>query len=85
MGVVTERYTPKPMAANSTFKTGGSQIGGFICSVAGTINVYEADGTTAILSAFPMAAGVYYPLPFALQGVGAVVVLSGGAAGTLLT
>lgn len=81
-----ERYTGYPMAANATLTLGDSsvrQIGGFICSVAGTITV-ASQGVT-LLNAHPVAAGQYLPLPILLQGAGGVTVtLAGGAAGLFL-
>lgn len=62
-------------------------LGGFLAKTAGTVSITDADGTT-VLDAFPVAAGIYHPLPMNLAGqrntTGAVVTLGGGASGTLL-
>lgn len=81
---IKERYTPIKIAANGTATLTGDQIAGFLCTVSGTLNATDFNGTNFI-SALPVTAGVYYPLPFYLGGYGglATVVLSGGAAGTL--
>jgi hypothetical protein len=85
MATVRERYSPKPMSANSTYKIpqGISSIGGFLCTVSGTLNVYN-DSNINIVVNLAVTAGTYYPLPFliGMNGNGSVV-LSGGAAGTL--
>jgi hypothetical protein len=80
-----EHYNPKPMAANSSAKCGAS-IAGFLCTVAGTLTVTDADGTV-LLNALPVAAGgpfIRIPL-FANGNAGLTVSLAGGAAGTLFT
>lgn len=77
-----ERYHIVAMAANSSMTMTGNGIGGFVCTVAGTVTITGASGTV-LLNAFPVAAGQVYGIP-ALTGVGAVIQLAGGAAGSLL-
>lgn len=83
MSAVRERYRPQLMAANSSYSVRGSHIGGFLAKTAGTLTITAADGTV-LVSAHPVTAGVYTPLPFSLPTVeGATVQLAGGASGTL--
>lgn len=80
--VVSERYTAQLLAANSTNTLNNNAIGGFLCKTAGTITVTTAIGRL-VVDTFPVAAGVYYPMPFYLGGSGGTVTLAGGASGTL--
>ena len=80
--VIQEQYTPQPMAANTSFTTGSQRVGGFICTVSGSLTITTPSGT--IVNALPVTAGAYFPLPVFLGTSGATVTLSGGAAGTLL-
>ena len=80
---VKERYTPYPIAVNGTLVLGGQSIGGFICSVAGTITITSAGVT--LLDTHPVSAGAYLPLPLYLRAPGgATITLAGGARGTIL-
>ena len=78
-----EHYSPKPMAANSTANC-GSSIAGFLCTVAGTLTVTDADGTV-LVNALPITAnGLFIRIPlFFKSTAGGTVTLAGGAAGTL--
>lgn len=78
-----EHYNAKPMAANSALGFTNS-VAGFLCTVAGTITITDADGTV-LLNAFPVAAGTFAKIPISSKtnGTGSVQ-LAGGAAGTLL-
>jgi len=78
-----EQYSPKAMAANSSYVTLAQAMGGFICTVSGTLNVTGADGV-AKLTNLPVTAGVYHPIPLYLGPAGGTIALSGGAAGTVL-
>lgn len=83
-GYIQERYTPVPLgvAATFVFPSGSpTGIGGFLCITAGTITVTRAD-SVVLVNAFPMTAGTYVPMPFAV-GAGATVTLGAGASGTL--
>lgn len=84
---VKEQYSPQPISANGTYviPSGVRSLGGFLCTVTGSLTVTNNTGTV-IVSSLPVTAGVYYPLPFFLgEGGSGSVVLSGGAAGTLGT
>jgi hypothetical protein len=81
--IVKERYSPNIMAANATFKLAGPSVGGFICTVSGTLSITD-NNSNAILSSFPVTAGVFHPIPIFIGNNGGVITLSGGAAGTLL-
>jgi hypothetical protein len=71
------------MAANSSYTIRGPNLGGFLATVAGTLTVTDADGTVTV-SAVPVTAGAYVPLPFIFAtSQGGTVQLAGGAAGTL--
>lgn len=81
--IVQERYQPAIVGVNSTYVINGQNLGGFLAVTAGTITVTTANGT-AVLSAFPVSAGVYYPLPFFMGQTGSTLVTAGGASGTVL-
>lgn len=84
MGQSKEHYNPKPMAANSSVNCGVS-LGGFLCTVAGTLTVTDADGTV-LVNALPVAVGPFIRIPLLFKtSAGGVVSLAGGAAGTLFT
>lgn len=85
MGYIQERYRPTVMAANATVTTPSSGLGGFLCVTSGTITVtMNNTAATPMLTAFPVLAGVYYPLVMLGDINGNTVVLAGGASGTLL-
>ena len=81
-----ERYSPKLLGVNEVAKIEGNSVGGFLCKTAGTITIVNASGAT-VVSAHPVTAGLYYPMPFLLSNTsgadGATVTLAGGASGTL--
>lgn len=85
MGQSKEHYTAKPMAANSTLVCGVT-LAGFLCTVAGTLTVTDADGTV-LINALPITAnGLFIRIPlFSNTSAGCRVTLAGGAAGTLFT
>ena len=84
---VRERYSPVPVAVNTAVTITSNAIGGFACTVSGTITLVAnaADGKpqTTLLSAMPVTAGVYLPLPFYLGKEGGTFTTAGGAAGLL--
>ena len=81
---VKEHYTGKPIAANGTIKCGVS-IAGFLCTVAGTLTITDADATV-LVSAVPVAAGAWVRIPLlANTTAGMTVTLAGGAAGTIFS
>lgn len=84
-GVVTERYHPVVLAANATAVIPEQSIGGFLCVTAGTITITSTRvaGPFTIVNAMPVAAGVYYPIPYYLGSNGGSVTLAGGASGVL--
>jgi hypothetical protein len=59
MGQSKEHYNAKPMAANAVSQMGVS-IAGFLCTVAGTLTVTDADGTV-LVNALPVAVGPFHP------------------------
>lgn len=85
--IVRERYNPVPLAANASFVTNSKDsIGGFLCITAGTLTVTrntDVGTSQTVVNALPVAAGVYYPLPFFLGTYGGTITLAGGASGTL--
>ena len=81
--MTNQRYTAYLMGVNASLKVTRQSIGGFLAKTAGTITVVNDKGAT-IVDAIPVAAGLYYPLPFLLQSeTGGTVTLAGGASGTL--
>lgn len=87
--VITERYRPIVLGVNGASKIDSDHVGGFLAVTAGTITITSDPDTGStpitIVNAFPVAAGVYYPLPFYLSPTGGSVTLAGGASGTLGT
>jgi len=87
---VKERFRGTFMAANSTLDlSGAGGISGFLTKTDGTITVTVTDGasgavsTVTIVSAHPVTAGVYVPIPLEFPQLGGTVTLGGGASGTL--
>jgi len=82
-----ERFSPYPVAANTTINLSASGLGGFLCKVSGTIScVRNASGGNpqlTIIDAHPVTAGTYYPLPFYLGTNGGTFTTAGGAVGVL--
>lgn len=77
--------TATVIGVSGSAKVNGNTIHGFACVTAGTLTIAD-DAGTPVLTAFPVAAGTYYILPFLLQTpTGGVVTLAGGASGTLAT
>lgn len=87
MTIVRERYTPVVIAANTTNAITNNAIGGFLCTVSGTVtlvaNPQDGKAAVTILSAFAVTAGVYYPMPFYLSSNGGIFTTAGGGAGVL--
>ena len=83
---VFERYNPLVIPVSTAIKTTASGMGGFLCVTAGTLTVATGDGTT-IISALPVTAGTFYPMPFRLHhnisNGGATITTAGGASGVL--
>lgn len=80
------QYRPVLMDVNTTYVSGGREMGGFIAKTAGTITVNSTDPTTVLLlNAIPVAAGEVKWFPILIEnGQGFTVVLGGGASGTLM-
>lgn len=88
---VKERFRGTFMAANDVLalpNAGG--ISGFLAKTDGTITVTVSDGsngssvsTVTVVSAHPVTAGVYVPIPLEFPQLGGTVTLGGGASGTL--
>ena len=82
--LIQERYVPVPLSANATYTfPSGSPTGvsGFLCVTSGTLTLTRADGRV-VINGIAVTAGNYLPMPFYVDS-GAVVVLAGGASGTL--
>lgn len=80
---VQERYTPQPMAANSSYVVRGASVGGFLAVTSGTLTITAATGAV-LVNAVPVSAGIYLLLPFTFPSSdGATITLAGGASGTL--
>lgn len=79
---IHERYNPEVIGVNSTVTLTADAIGGFLCKTAGTITVVDGRGTT-VVNAYPVTAGVYYPMPFFLERPGGTITTAGGASGTM--
>lgn len=85
MGQSKEHYAAKAMGANSSLPCGVT-IAGFLCTVAGTLTITDADSTVLVnaLPVDPARGFIRIPLLARTSG-GCTVSLAGGAAGTLFT
>lgn len=83
MSVITnENYSYKRMAASGVVinTAAGGALGGFFCTVAGTLQLTETVGGAVIIDTFAVAVGIFYTLPFLIPpGVGLTATLAGGA------
>lgn len=90
---IQEHYRPVAIGVNGNVTLEINQLGGFLCTTAGTITVVDGAGVT-VVAATAVTAGVYLPMPFDVGGgrIGATaaagsrkttVTLAGGASGTL--
>lgn len=86
--VIQERYVPLVVGVNATATINNQSVAGFLCQTAGTITLTAAidDVKPAfnVLTAFPVLAGLYYPMPLFLSKNGGTFTTAGGASGTLL-
>ena len=89
MGTVAERYSPRPVAANGVITDYGvNSIGGFLCVTSGTLtltnnsNIRGVAEPVVLFTNLPVTAGVYYPMPFRVNG-GFTLTCSSGASGVL--
>ena len=80
--IIKERYQPQPVGVNATVAISGESIGGFLCLTAGTVTL-TSNQNGAVITALPVTAGVYVPLPFYLGVAGGTFTTAGGASGTL--
>lgn len=83
MATIQERYSPQFVSTNTTVKINSASIGGFLAKTDGAITVVNASGVT-VVSAHPVTAGVYYPLPMLVGFGGATFATDATASGTLL-
>jgi hypothetical protein len=87
MALARERFKPVVVAANTAVTFDSNAIGCFLCKTAGTItmlaNPQDGKAATTIISAHPVTAGTYYPLPFYVGTNGGTFTTAGGASGTL--
>lgn len=76
-------YNPRPIDANSSIKLANGKVGGFACTVSGTLTIVDGGGNP-VVTAMPVTAGQWHPLPFVFTpGDLATATTAGGAAGTL--
>lgn len=80
--IIKERYQPEPVGVNATETISGESIGGFLCLTAGTITI-TSNTMGNVITALPVTAGVYVPLPFYIGVAGGTITTAGGASGTL--
>lgn len=83
---VEETYSPLPLAASGiVLGIGGGDIGGFLCTTAGTVklNLGLAGADATIVDTCAVTAGQFVPMPFAIPaGTAVYATLGGGAKGT---
>lgn len=82
MSTFQERYTPKVVGVNTTVDLTDDSVGGFLCATAGTVTLVA--GSTTLLNAFAVEAGVYYPIPVYLGNAPNSFTTAGGASGLLM-
>lgn len=63
---IQEAYSAATLPVNAATIVRCKNIAGFLCATAGTFTVTRKNGTV-VINAFPVSAGVYYPMPFALS------------------
>lgn len=82
--MVQESWSYKPLVASGQVAARDGQLGGFLCSTAGTVTVYDNAAATGnvMVANMPVTAGVYHPMPFSFT-TGCYFVLAGGATGTV--
>lgn len=83
---VQERYNALVLGVNGTANVTSTGVAGFLCVTAGTLTLTRTNdvGTViTIVSALPVSAGVYVPIPFLIGSKGGTVTLAGGASGAL--
>lgn len=80
---VQEVFRPKLMTASGTLVGINGNVGGFLCTTAGTLAITSgiASGGADIVKEMDVVEGSWYPLPFKFPA-GAYAVLGGGAEGT---
>lgn len=83
MGQSKEHYRAQPIGVDGLFVARGPAIGGFLCTVAGTMTITDASGLV-LVDTLPVAPGFNrIPLLFNTSA-GGTVQLAGGAAGSLM-
>lgn len=84
--IVREIFTPVPLSASGAIGATGvnTEIAGLFCTTAGTVQLRDDGAANGVIkvNTFNVAAGIFYPLPFAFPN-GLYVVLAGGAVITL--
>ena len=78
MTAIQERYQPVAIGVNGTAKV-GVNVAGFLAVTSGTLTLTVAG--VALISAVPVTAGTYLPLPFVTGDPNASITLGGGASG----
>ena len=77
-----ETYNPVPMSASGPVSAMAVNLGGFLCSTSGTLQLRHTNvGGAIAVASFPVTAGVWHAIPLAF-GSGAYAELGGGATGT---
>lgn len=81
--IVQEAYSYKLLAASAQVKASDGLLGGFFCTTAGTIKVWDSASAAGavMIDTTAVVAGVFYPMPFAFIN-GCYITLAGGATGT---
>lgn len=81
-GTIQESYSPVIVPGTGTFRTAGlTKVGGFLCTVSGTISILDTK-SVVIIPPIAVVAGAYLPFPFAI-GYNFQIVSAGGAAGVM--
>lgn len=77
-----EGYTPRKLTESGAVFAGQGNVGGFLASTSGTLQLRDTSvsGTIQVAS-FPVTAGVWHAIPFGFPG-GCYAELGGGATGT---
>lgn len=81
-------YRPAPIEVDSTYTSGGREIGGFLPWTSGTITIEADVGVSdpyTVVDTMPVTGGIFVEMPMLIDNAqGFTVTLAGGASGTLL-
>lgn len=81
--IVNERYTPTVVGVDSQVAINSTSVGGFLALTSGTITITRNSSAGPFITALPVTAGTYTPIPFYIGG--GTITTADGASGILGT